>query len=246
MKQEEEESLETGGNQEPPNSKPCESKHKDFEDYDLPIITMADTILHLDVDCGFDNNNPLHNCDCQEILLTRGRDEVDCNFNQTLCKERNNLFLKSFLHGKYVTSSIKEICLEDTMSAKINIYYHAVPRKTRPGVPVLLNFTGTENFFACIKQGDERILSVTMYDLNKLRRISADDSEKWSLVFFMSQCLSGLYRFESALHSGWFIFSLDSNVMKLQRGNLCGDVPLNTFFSLIESETTKTISHCKR
>lgn len=141
-----------------------------------------------------------------------------------------------------------------------------MPRNTCSGVPVLLNFTGTENFFTCIKQGEERILSVTvsfhalticmltwksfklqlttfllslfqMYDLNKLRCISADDTEKWSLVFFMTQCASGPFRFESALHSGWFI-SVDSNVMKLQREN-----PPNTFFYLIESEATKTIKH---
>ncbi|XP_065097192.1 uncharacterized protein [Paramisgurnus dabryanus] len=237
MKKEEVERLETGEHQEPPHAKPCELKHKDFEDFDLPI--MADTTLHLDEDCGFDDDNPSHNCDCQfkEIFITLERDEVDYNLTDTLYKERNNLFLKSVPQGKYVTPSNKEICLDDTMSAKITTYYHAMPRNTCSGVPVLLNFTGTENFFTCIKQGEERILSVTMYDLNKLRCISADDTEKWSLVFFMTQCASGPFRFESALHSGWFI-SVDSNVMKLQREN-----PPNTFFYLIESEATKTIKH---
>lgn len=74
------------------------------------------------------------------------------------------------------------------------------------------------------------------YDISKLQLISADDSEKYSHVFFMSQSADGLCRFESAFHSGWFIQTMDSGDVNMQKENLPGYLRPNTFFSLIKSE----------
>ncbi|KAI7795036.1 interleukin-1 family member A [Triplophysa rosa] len=230
-----EEDLEIAGNQEPP--------HPQFEDVNLLPVSMGDTSFLLDPD------DPSHNCDCQYNEM-----ETDSAYSTAVVKlyaERKDLFLKSFLLGKYVCPSIGpsgiQILLEDTMSAKISIYsYIIVPIKKQLGVPVLLNFTATDNFFTCTKQAEKRILTLASCDINKLQCISADDNEKWSLVFLMSKSAGGLYRFESALHSGWFIQIMDSDMVNMQKGYLPGYVKPNTFFSLIESETTETIMRYKK
>lgn len=55
------------------------------------------------------------------------------------------------------------------ISAKISIYsYIITPIKKKTGVPVLLNFTDTDNFFTCTKQGEKMILilGVSFYSLS--------------------------------------------------------------------------------
>lgn len=49
--------------------------------------------------------------------------------------------------------------------------------------------------------------------------ISADDPEKLSLIFYMSLKYDGLRDFESALHRGWFIHTVNDDVVKMKRGN---------------------------
>ncbi len=57
-----------------------------------------------------------------------------------------------------------------------------------------------------------------MYDRKKMC-ISADDPEKACLIFYMSQKCDGLRYFESALHRGWFIHTVNDDVVKMKRGN---------------------------
>ncbi|XP_043107604.1 uncharacterized protein LOC122353802 [Puntigrus tetrazona] len=134
-------------------------------------------------------------------------------------KEQNNLFLKTPEGCKYVASKQNEICLENTMSAKITIFHGTflgmVPSDKNLGVPVMLKFTDTNKFLCCTSQGDEMILSIKVYDVQK---IHLPDPEK-SLIFFMSQKCDGLRYFESALHRGWFIHTINDNVVKMKRDN---------------------------
>lgn len=58
-----------------------------------------------------------------------------------------------------LVSYLKIVCI----SAKISVYsYIIVPIKKQLGVPVLLNFTATDNFFTCTKQGEQRILKLAV------------------------------------------------------------------------------------
>ncbi len=57
-----------------------------------------------------------------------------------------------------------------------------------------------------------------MYDRKKMG-IPADDPEKACLIFYMSQKGDGLRYFESALHRGWFIHTVNDDVVKMKRGN---------------------------
>lgn len=75
------------------------------------------------------------------------------------------LFICSML-----VSYLKIVCI----SAKISVYsYIILPIKKQPGVPVLLNFTATDNFFTCTKQGEQKILTlvVSFYTLHILHYI---------------------------------------------------------------------------
>nr|CAR92126.1 interleukin 1, beta [Danio rerio]CAR92127.1 interleukin 1, beta [Danio rerio] len=125
-------------------------------------------------------------------------------------------------------------------SSPITIYSYRVNSVDNPGVPVVLNFTGTQNFFSCTtKQGaDTKILTVS-YSKSELQKICAGDTEKWSLVFYKSCGPDCFQRFESALHRGWFICTknIANNDANVYMGKgVERDKPLNTFFVIIESE----------
>ncbi|XP_051528857.1 uncharacterized protein LOC127426226 isoform X2 [Myxocyprinus asiaticus] len=149
-----EEDLETVGHQETPHPK-AEWEDTDiedncFSDEELLLVSMVD-------DQGSDSDSPsCHSCDFQfnKAVDMSEKAEIAQNFAWIgqLCKElykENNLFLKSF-EGKYVAPFYKQICVEDTMSATITIYHITKDIKSR--VSVVLNFTGTDNFFSCTKQ----------------------------------------------------------------------------------------------
>ncbi|XP_051768115.1 uncharacterized protein LOC127522327 [Ctenopharyngodon idella] len=155
-----------------------------------------------------------------------------------MIKEHDNLFLKSHQKCKYITSERNQIHLADTMSAKITIFQCMATKDTEPGVPVVLNFTDTDNFFCCTNEGGEINLKVTRYDKTKLH-ISGDDQEKLAHVFYMSRTPDGLRHFESALHRGWFIHTVEGNAVKMQRGKLTSSI----CFVLIETDTTKIVQY---
>ncbi|ROI16213.1 hypothetical protein DPX16_12331 [Anabarilius grahami] len=176
---------------------------------------------------------------CNEIAVMP--EQADLAFISAigrLIKEHDNLYLKSKQKCMYITSEENQICLEDTMSAKITIFQCMATTDTKSGVPVVLNFTGTDNFFCCTDEGGEIILKVTRYDKRKLNN-PGDDQEKLAHVFYMSREPGGLLHFESAHHRGWFIHTVDGNAVKMQRGKLTS----SNCFVLIETDTTKIIQY---
>ncbi|XP_056590906.1 uncharacterized protein LOC130410322 [Triplophysa dalaica] len=239
-----EEDLHPEGHREEPEPEP------DWEEYikddNRFFVSMTETSLTLVIARGCDPESPCHNCgrtDCQfnEVVVMPERAEIvfngDLIVNQI--KERNNLFLKSLLLNKYVTPWKEQLLLGDTMSAKITIYYYKMNILDRnSGSPVVLNFTGTNNFFCCTtKEGDnKKMLRVVCHDRSDLKNICADDPEKWSLVFYMSSTLENNRRFESALHRGWFIYiqNVNSDEVEMKERN-----PYNqtNFYFVIETQT---------
>lgn len=238
-----EEDLHPEGHKEQPHPEP------DWEEYikddNVFFVSMTETSLTLVIARGCDPESPCHNCgrtDCQfnEVVVMPERAEIVFNgaliVNQV--KERNNLFLKSFIINRYITPWKEQLLLRDTMSAKITIYYYKMNvLDGTSGLPVVLNFTGTNNFFCCTtKEGDnKKILRVVCHDRSDLKNICADDPEKWSLVFYMSSTLDNLRRFESALHRGWFIYiqNVNSDEVEMQMQS----EPSYNFYFVIESQT---------
>ncbi|XP_051957792.1 uncharacterized protein LOC127626210 [Xyrauchen texanus] len=224
-----EEDPETGGNQETPHPK------AEWEDQDIEDNCFCDEDLLLesiDDDHGSDPDSPsCHNCD-EKAEIAQNFALIGRLYKELY--EENNLFMKSH-KGKYVAPFCKQICVEDTMSATITIY-HITKDFNKSKVSVVLNFTGTDNFFSCTTQGEKKILTLTRFDKNKLHSISPDDTEKSCLVFYMSRSPSSLRRFESALYRGWFIQNVDSDNVKMQRCNSeTGNDSIHTFFSVIKS-----------
>ncbi|KAK7119297.1 hypothetical protein R3I94_021212 [Phoxinus phoxinus] len=211
-----------------------------FDDDDELLVSLANMSFNLVDDQDPDTDEPICSSDHQfnEVVVTP--EQADFGFISAqigkLNREQNNLFLKSKSVKKYIASGqYNQICLVDTMSAKITIFRFMATKDTGSHVSVVLNFTGTDNYFCCTSEGEEKILKITRYDKKKLH-ISGDDQEKTALVFYMSITPLGHRHFESALHRGWFIHTVDSGAVKMQRGTLTS----SNCFDLIESDTTKT------
>ncbi|XP_051532469.1 uncharacterized protein LOC127428273 [Myxocyprinus asiaticus] len=245
-----EENLETGDHQKTPYPE-AEWEDTDieddcFSDDDLLLVSMGDTSFSMVVSRGVDANNPCHNCGstgCQfnEVVIMPETAEIATNSSRIvkLMKERSNLYLKSVLKNKYITPSREQIFLKDSMSAQITIYYYmASALDSHAGVPVVLNFTGTNNFFRCTTEKDKKVLTLMNYAKSELKNICAEDSEKWSFVFYMTSKGDNLRRFESALHRGWFIQIQSvnqSDKVGMHDRNQVENDPLNIFFIIIES-----------
>ncbi|XP_065097195.1 interleukin-1 family member A isoform X1 [Paramisgurnus dabryanus] len=226
-----EEDLDKEGDQEQPL--PEREWEKCVKEDNLLFISMAETSLTLVVGRGCDPAHPCYNCgrtDCQinDVVVIPERAEIaftpiisDGSLIVNRVRERDNLFLKSYFINKYITPSNEELILKDTMSAKITIYYYMPTIPDKAGLPVVLNFTGTNNFFRCsTKKGEnEKILEVVSHNRKDLKNICADDQEKWSLVFYMSASAEDLRRFESALHRGWFISTQRVNCDKVDKAD---------------------------
>ncbi|KAM3625168.1 uncharacterized protein V6R79_007919 [Siganus canaliculatus] len=73
------------------------------------------------------------------------------------------------------------------------------------GVPVVLNFTDSNCFLKCCNTEGRVFLQVETCDKQKLKQISKSDESTLCFVFYMKADRSKHRRFESALHSGWYI-----------------------------------------
>ncbi|XP_056324614.1 interleukin-1 family member A [Danio aesculapii] len=234
----------------PESDSECEDEIEDklFSDKNLLIVSMEDASFNMVVARGCDPDNPCNDCgktNCQlnDVVVLPTNAKISSCPSKVLHfkKENNNLFLKSLFNEKYVSPNNRQICLNSTMSAPITIYSYRVNSVDNPGVPVVLNFTGTQNFFSCtVKQdGDTKILTVKSYSKSELKKICAGDTDKWSLVFYKSCGPDCFQRFESALHRGWFICTrniANDDVDVYMGRDVERDKPLNTFFVIIESE----------
>ncbi|XP_073681585.1 uncharacterized protein [Garra rufa] len=220
------EDTEIGGPQEPSHPQP-EGEENDIEDdclFDDDLLhSLANMSLNLFDDQDSDAGNPFCNCDWQlnESVITPEKADITYISTQIwkVIKEQEK-FLKALEGSKYVAPKQNELCLENTKSAKITILHGTflgmVTNNSEKGVPVVLNFTGTDNFLSCTIQGEKKILTVKVYDREK---ISANDPEKASLIFYMSQKCDGLRYFESVLHRGWYIHTVNDNIVEMSRGN---------------------------
>ncbi|XP_018970534.2 uncharacterized protein si:ch73-226l13.2 [Cyprinus carpio] len=218
------EDTELGALQEPSHLQP-EQKEKDIEDDciidDDVFHSVANMSLTLMADQDSDADNPICNSDwlLNESKIVPHTADIAYVSAQiwNVIKEQSNL--KTVEGNNYVASKQNKICLEKTMSAKITIF-QCIFLGTVPSnkSSVVLNFTGTDKFLCCTSRGEEKILTIKVYDRKNID-ISADDPEKLSLIFYMSLKYDGLRDFESALHRGWFIHTVNDDVVKMKRGN---------------------------
>uniref|UniRef100_A0A671T818 Interleukin-1 beta n=1 Tax=Sinocyclocheilus anshuiensis TaxID=1608454 RepID=A0A671T818_9TELE len=238
------EDTELGALQEPSHPQP-EQKEKDIEDNcfvdDDVLRSLANMSLNLMVDQDSDADNPFCNGDWQLNESQIVAETADIAYS------KNDLFFTVFIHFEVCNVEISisfirkwKFCYLFSVifhkfhffppPAKLTIFHGTflgmVTSDRESGVPVVLNFTGTDNFLCCTGQGEDKILTIksciaehcSAYDRKNIH-ISADDPEKSSLIFYMSQKWDGLRYFESALHRGWFIHTVNDDVVKMKRGN---------------------------
>nr|XP_033803848.1 uncharacterized protein LOC117362118 [Geotrypetes seraphini] len=95
-----------------------------------------------------------------------------------------------------------------TESASMTIYYYKTTDVTRKysGIPVTLNFTGTNCYLACQEDKGKVVLKVEDCSSEQLRKIYRDDP-KWRFVFYMMEMPDRSLEFESAKYSTWYICS---------------------------------------
>ncbi|XP_050978489.1 uncharacterized protein si:ch73-226l13.2 [Labeo rohita] len=222
------EDTEMGGLQEPSHPQPGKEE-KDIEadclfDDDL-LHSLANMSLNLFDDQDFDADSPSCNSDWQliESVVTPENAEITY-ISARICEaieEQRNWFLKAFKHRKYVAPKRNALCLESTKSAKITISNvicnGKVTNDGQSGTPVVLNFTGTDNFLSCDIKEEKKILTVKTYDRTKI--MACEDDEKSSLIFYMVQKYDGLRYFESVRYRGWYIHTINENAVKMEEGN---------------------------
>nr|XP_046247835.1 interleukin-1 family member A [Scatophagus argus] len=83
------------------------------------------------------------------------------------------------------------------------------------GIPVVLNFTESNCFLRCCKKGEKVFLQVQTCEKQRLKQISKCDESTLSFVFYMKADRTKQRTFESALHGGWFIQIVDSDLVEM-------------------------------
>ncbi|XP_023656569.1 uncharacterized protein [Paramormyrops kingsleyae] len=138
-----------------------------------------------------------------------------CNFSNE--KMKDNIAILNLKHDKYIRRSGNVASMDPcsvVKSASITIFYYKTTLIEEPfrGVPVVLNFTDTDSFLRCQKSGDEVSVSVEEFEKQRLQRFSSRDEDAFSFVFYMRAAQDKARRFESAVHSGWFMKAVDETV----------------------------------
>ncbi|KAF3686610.1 hypothetical protein EXN66_Car002282 [Channa argus] len=193
----------------------CQSGNKkNEEEGDLLIVAMKKTSISVVTGRGCDRGSPCEACH-----------GTGCSFNDVvMVTESSTVTLVprgSYRQDRPVTAFIEHLashyylrafCSQKILYAspnpeKITIYHYKsnFMDKVFRGMPVVLNFTDSNCFVRCCKDGGRVFLEVETYELQKLKQISEKDELALSFVFYMKSDKSKNMKFESALHHGWFI-----------------------------------------
>nr|QJD09009.1 putative interleukin 1 family member [Cyclopterus lumpus] len=194
----------------------CQPENKENgERGDLLIISMTKTSISVVSGRGCDNRSP-----CQEGCKGTG-----CTFNEVvMVSESSEVMLVPRGGGclrllKSLNTAIEHLpshlylrglCSQKAIYASPNpeemtIYYYKSTSFTFRGQPVVLNFSKSNCFLRCCKEGDRVFLQVETCEKQRLKKISKNDEGALSFVFYMKAGGTKHRTFESALHGGWFI-----------------------------------------
>ncbi|XP_041730570.1 uncharacterized protein LOC121562340 isoform X1 [Coregonus clupeaformis] len=220
----------------------------DGEVDDLFLVAMTNTRISVVRGRGCSAGSSCHNCG-----------KSDCNFNEVVMvaesskvtlvsrgmgnlenvKQLDNIFIENYFYHTYLrrkpTRRMQSIPSLSTTPEKITIYHYksdCVDGEFR-GVPVVLNFTSSNCFLKCVKDGERVSLCVEACDKHRLKSIRKDDEEIQPFVFHMKAEMSRQRRFESAYCQGWFIHT--SNETKVDLGKPQGMTGDQSFFFVIHT-----------
>ncbi|XP_028999571.1 uncharacterized protein LOC114851881 [Betta splendens] len=184
------------------------------EESDLVVVTMEKTSISV-----------LKGRGCEKEDACPGCHGTGCAINDVVMVSKSSTVTLvprgSYKQETHTTASIENtashqylraLCCGSVLYAspnpeKITIYHYksSFVDSTFRGMPVVLNFTDTNLFLRCCKDGERASLQLETYEKQKLRQIAKSDERALSFVFYMKSDNLKLTKFESALHSGWFI-----------------------------------------
>ncbi|KAL4656893.1 hypothetical protein GN956_G3924 [Arapaima gigas] len=128
------------------------------------------------------------------------------NFEQI----NDDVVIQNLNNDKFMKNTENTVCMSAhnlLKSARITIYFYKYTDIYGPfhGIPVVLNFTGSEKFLKCSAKDNKVFLTVECYEKQKLLQFGCSDKDCLSFLFYMKANQDGSKKFESAMHMGWFM-----------------------------------------
>ncbi|XP_076159147.1 interleukin-1 family member A [Alosa pseudoharengus] len=213
----------------------------DQEDDILLLVEMVDTNMSVVRGRGCAHGETCEDCggtDCNldEVVMTSRRVSLVARGISDFLHDKiqENIALEGLLSRLYVNPVGNQTRMKKN-PAKITIYYYQSDHVdgSSKGVPVVLNFSGTDKFIRCSRHPDslEAIINVTPYEKSKLKCISKEDHESLAFVFYMKGGRARERIFESAHCEGFFIHS-NNRAITATRQNMD-----DTFYFIIHEGT---------
>uniref|UniRef100_A0A667X0L0 Interleukin-1 beta n=1 Tax=Myripristis murdjan TaxID=586833 RepID=A0A667X0L0_9TELE len=227
------------------DDKVCQSENGDVgQKGDLLIIAMMNTSVTVVKGRACDNGSSClccsgKGCTINEVVMVAESSVVTLgggcsSFKQE--KKMANISLEHAASNKYIRS----FCTQNRPYVspnpeKITIYsYKAeVTARQAQGTPVALNFSDSNCFLKCCKDGDKVLLKVEVRTfIQKLKKICQNDATGLSFIFYMTSTKTKERKFESALCLGWFIHIVNSDKLEMVTPSGQADDP--SFFFIIQ------------
>ncbi|XP_036419059.1 uncharacterized protein LOC118802712 [Colossoma macropomum] len=165
-----------------------------IDDEELLLVSMNETSIDFVSEGGCDP----HGCNLSEVVVTAETCDVT-----SVGRE----YIKKFAKKQHWIRLVQELNPQNFFSAKITINYYIsniLPDLGR-GVPVVLNFTGSNTFLKCTLESGKVVLKTECCDERQLQKICKDNEQTWPFVFYFTTVKDSTQHFESAAHKGWFI-----------------------------------------
>ncbi|XP_062274386.1 uncharacterized protein LOC133979773 [Scomber scombrus] len=181
------------------------------QDKHLLVISLTKTSISVVKGRGCDDGST-----CHDVVVVAESSTVTLVPRGSFRQDRTqNVMVECLASQQY----LRGICSQKTVYVSpnpenITIYYYRSTSRLFTGIPVVLNFTGSNCFLRCCKEGQKVLLQVETCDKKMLRKISKDDKTTLSFVFFMKGPRSEL-TFESVLHRGWFIQIVNTDEVEM-------------------------------
>ncbi|KAL7833900.1 hypothetical protein AOLI_G00288600 [Acnodon oligacanthus] len=198
-----EESLEGEENGLDPAMSEWESDYTE-DGQELLLVSMNEISVAVMRGRGCDPEKPCENCGSHECNLNEVAVVAETSEVTSVARE----YIKKFGEQKRWISLVKSNPDQTSLSAEITIYYYIsnIMADFGRGVPVVLNFTDSDNFLNCTCEDGKVVLKIECCgEKSQLKKICKDDKETWPFVFYMKTVKDGTQHFESAAHRGWFI-----------------------------------------
>ncbi|KAI3377495.1 hypothetical protein L3Q82_008666 [Scortum barcoo] len=191
----------------------------------LLVVSMTKTTISVVRGRGCDSGSPCQGCH-----------GTGCTLNDVVVvAESSKVVLVprgsgSFKQEKHLNVSIEHVathqylrglCSQNAIYAspnpeRITIYFYKSNSGDRSrGMPVVLNFSDSNCFLKCCREGERVLLRVETCERQRLKLISQSDESTLSFVFYMKADGSKQRKFESALHHGWFIRIVNTDFVEI-------------------------------